>query len=348
MRVRGLRPDDPARPVADASRAGRCWRARRCPASRSPAAACDPLSSISGATRWATMPTAPSRKWRGRRTTRPASPAPPASCLPPWIWPRRSRGRAGRQPGGRRGRRRAVRPAGQQPGRRRREPGEQDSHPRRPARANGGRGRPSRMTARTPRRKPPPPRATSALAARSRAAIRPPGRRGHLPRLQPQLRRRGRRRGPVRRGGTESACASSSTSSCSTCRAWSSRKLANRLQRRLLAQQTRAWEFDLEEGMLDAARLARVIVEPAAGAVLQARAGDRIPRHRGDAADRQFRLDARPPDHRGGDVRRHPGAHAGALRRQGRDPGLHHPRLEGRPEPGALGRRRQAAQCPAG
>ena len=39
-------------------------------------------------------------------------------------------------------------------------------------------------------------------------------------------------------------------------------KLANRLQRRLLAQQTRAWEFDLEEGMLDAARLARIVVNP--------------------------------------------------------------------------------------
>ena len=39
-------------------------------------------------------------------------------------------------------------------------------------------------------------------------------------------------------------------------------KLANRLQRRLLAQQQRAWEFDLEEGMLDAGRLARIIVNP--------------------------------------------------------------------------------------
>ncbi len=39
-------------------------------------------------------------------------------------------------------------------------------------------------------------------------------------------------------------------------------KLANRLQRRLLAQQTRAWEFDLEEGMLDAGRLARIVVNP--------------------------------------------------------------------------------------
>jgi cobaltochelatase CobT len=39
-------------------------------------------------------------------------------------------------------------------------------------------------------------------------------------------------------------------------------RLANRLQRRLLAQQNRAWEFDLEEGALDAARLTRVIIDP--------------------------------------------------------------------------------------
>lgn len=39
-------------------------------------------------------------------------------------------------------------------------------------------------------------------------------------------------------------------------------RLANRLQRRLLAQQTRAWEFDLEEGILDAGRLSRVVVNP--------------------------------------------------------------------------------------
>jgi cobaltochelatase CobT len=39
-------------------------------------------------------------------------------------------------------------------------------------------------------------------------------------------------------------------------------KLANRLQRRLLAQQMRAWEFDLEEGMLDSARLSRIIIDP--------------------------------------------------------------------------------------
>jgi cobaltochelatase CobT len=40
-------------------------------------------------------------------------------------------------------------------------------------------------------------------------------------------------------------------------------KLANRLQRRLMAQQSRSWEFDQEEGLLDSARLARVVVNPA-------------------------------------------------------------------------------------
>src|SRR5689334_7491191 len=39
-------------------------------------------------------------------------------------------------------------------------------------------------------------------------------------------------------------------------------RLANRLQRRLIAQQNRAWEFDLEEGLLDPARLARVVIDP--------------------------------------------------------------------------------------
>ncbi len=39
-------------------------------------------------------------------------------------------------------------------------------------------------------------------------------------------------------------------------------KLANRLQRRLLAKQNRSWEFDLEEGLLDSARLPRVVVNP--------------------------------------------------------------------------------------
>ncbi|NNC36003.1 MAG: cobaltochelatase subunit CobT [Acidimicrobiales bacterium] len=39
-------------------------------------------------------------------------------------------------------------------------------------------------------------------------------------------------------------------------------RLANRLQRRLLAQQQRSWNFDLEEGILDTARLTRVVTDP--------------------------------------------------------------------------------------
>ena len=39
-------------------------------------------------------------------------------------------------------------------------------------------------------------------------------------------------------------------------------RLANRLQRKLMAQQNRSWDFDLEEGVLDAARLTRVVIDP--------------------------------------------------------------------------------------
>jgi cobaltochelatase CobT len=42
-------------------------------------------------------------------------------------------------------------------------------------------------------------------------------------------------------------------------------RLANRLQRRLLAQQNRAWEFDLEEGTLDPSRLTRVVIDDMRG-----------------------------------------------------------------------------------
>ncbi|NVK17465.1 MAG: cobaltochelatase subunit CobT [Methylocystaceae bacterium] len=39
-------------------------------------------------------------------------------------------------------------------------------------------------------------------------------------------------------------------------------RIANRLQRRLMAQQQRTWDFDLEEGLLDCARLARIVANP--------------------------------------------------------------------------------------
>ena len=39
-------------------------------------------------------------------------------------------------------------------------------------------------------------------------------------------------------------------------------KLANKLQRQLLAKQNRSWEFDLEEGLLDSSKLPRIIMDP--------------------------------------------------------------------------------------
>ena len=39
-------------------------------------------------------------------------------------------------------------------------------------------------------------------------------------------------------------------------------KLANKLQRQLMAKQSRAWEFDLEEGLLDSSKLTRVVIDP--------------------------------------------------------------------------------------
>ena len=125
-------------------------------------------------------------------------------------------------------------------------------------------------------------------------------------------------------------------------------RLANRLQRRLQAQQNRAWDFDLEEGTLDAGRLARVVANPMTPLSFKMRARHRVPRHRGDAAPRQLRLDARPADLDRGDLGRRAGAHARALPGQGRDPRLHHPRLEGRAEPRGLARPAPPRRCPAG
>ena len=62
---------------------------------------------------------------------------------------------------------------------------------------------------------------------------------------------------------TRRSCSDCATISTSNCRSLHSvvARLANRLQRRLMAQQSRSWEFDLEEGMLDTARLPRIIID---------------------------------------------------------------------------------------
>ena len=109
-------------------------------------------------------------------------------------------------------------------------------------------------------------------------------------------------------------------------------KLANRLQRRLMAQQIAQLGF--RPGGRAARRRAAGAGDrqPGPFALLQGRARHRVPRHGRHPADRQFGLDARAADLDRRDQRRHPRPHARALRREGRDPGLHHPRLEGRPE----------------
>ena len=125
-------------------------------------------------------------------------------------------------------------------------------------------------------------------------------------------------------------------------------RLANKLQRRLQAQQNRSWEFDREEGILDAGRLARVVGEPDDAPVVQGREGHRVPRHGGDAPPRQLGLDAGPPDLHRRDLRRRPGPHARTLPGEGRDPGLHHPRLEGRAGAREVAGRRPPARHPGG
>ena len=94
-------------------------------------------------------------------------------------------------------------------------------------------------------------------------------------------------------------------------------RLANKLQRKLMAQQNRAWDFDLEEGILDTARLTRVVIDPMHALSFK---------HERDTTFRDtavtLLLDnsgqhARAPHHGGGLLRRHPRTHPGALRRQG-------------------------------
>jgi cobaltochelatase CobT len=117
-------------------------------------------------------------------------------------------------------------------------------------------------------------------------------------------------------------------------------RLANRLQRRLMAQQNRSWDFDQEEGLLDAARLARIVVSP--GSSLSYKV-ERDIEFRDTVVtlliDNQARCaDARFQHRR--DQRRHHGPHARTVRRENRDSGLHHPRVEGRTIARGLARRR--------
>jgi cobaltochelatase CobT len=116
-------------------------------------------------------------------------------------------------------------------------------------------------------------------------------------------------------------------------------RLANRLQRRLMAQQNRSWDFDQEEGMLDAARLARVVISP------------------GHSLSYKIERDTEFKDtvvtlliDNSGSMRGRPISIAAisadimarTLERCDRDPRLYHPCLEGRAITREMARRRQA------
>ena len=114
-------------------------------------------------------------------------------------------------------------------------------------------------------------------------------------------------------------------------------RLANKLQRKLMAQQNRSWVFDLDEGVLDAARLARVVVDPMQPLSYKM---EREQDFRDTVVtlliDNSGSMRGRPITI-AAILRRHPRTHIGALRRQSRDPRLYHSRMEGRSGAGKMG-----------
>ena len=121
-------------------------------------------------------------------------------------------------------------------------------------------------------------------------------------------------------------------------------RLANRLQRRLMAQQNRAWEFDLEEGILDPARLSRVVTDPyhplsfmhEKEATFRDTVVTLLLDNSGSMRGRPITVAATCADILARTLERC-GVKVEIL-------GLHHPGLEGRTVPRGVARRRQAGQ----
>ena len=116
-------------------------------------------------------------------------------------------------------------------------------------------------------------------------------------------------------------------------------RLANRLQRRLMAQQSRSWDFDLDEGTLDPARLSRVIIDPmSALSFMRERDTDFRDTVVTLLLDTSGSMRGRPITVAATCARAHPRAHAGTLRRarrrssaSPREPG----RVDSRARPGS-------------
>ena len=171
------------------------------------------------------------------------------------------------------------------------------------------------------------------------------------------------RRRPTTRPSPPASTRSSRPTICATRRSWAgcapiSTSRSPSAERRHQARQPAAAAADgaavAQLGFRPGGRAARCRAagaghrQPGPFAELQGRARHRVPRHGRHPADRQYGLDARPADLDRGDLRRHPRPHARALRRQDRNPRLHHPRLEGRAEPREMAGRRPAAAIRAG
>ena len=275
MRGRRLRPHDAQGPVADRPGAGAA-RARTDVGRASPPAAHSGARSVAR-TLGEAAPRPRWPRWRRRRTTRPRSPARRASCWPRSTWPKpRPTPNPTTTEDGEDGGEQSGAQDNSQDGEGQSE-AEQRLHARRPARGDGRRGRRRRRH-----------RDAEEEAAAAEGDDRPGG---------PQPRRERPTRdnesayralhAPSTRRSTPRICAT--PDELTRLRQQLDQqlqhlqgvisKLANRLQRRLLAQQTRAWDFDLDEGHARCRAAGAGGDQSAAGAVVQARAGHRIPRH---------------------------------------------------------------------
>ncbi len=274
-------------------------------------------AALGAACRRSVAPLARRQDRQGHRRARPHDPRPGRLCA----------GDAPADPGSRPRSRRVRRVVGRQPGAGGREDAEGENQSegegatlgraalaRRLARRQCGRGR-ARMTA-TPTR-----RRDDAGRQRRRSwpsrtprhtAARPAGRERRLSRLQHGFRRGHRGRRTLRRRRIVAAAAPARPA------------IGAPAERHRAARQPpaapAAGEADARLGIRSRrgpARRRPAVArrrQPGPAALLQAGAGNRVPRHRRYPADRQFRLDARPADHGGGDERRHPGAHPRTLR----------------------------------
>ena len=121
-------------------------------------------------------------------------------------------------------------------------------------------------------------------------------------------------------------------------------RLANRLQRRLLAKQMRAWAVRSGRGHSGRSATAQVVVDPMNPLTYKQEERDQLSRHGRHHVDRQFRFHARPVDHHRRNVRRYPRAHAGTVLGVRGDPRLHDARMARRAVPGGMDQQWQTCQ----